>query len=92
MASRKADVQRLANRTQFARVYVGVVGNGHGAGDDGDWSLGDAWDDAVEVLRTMAGVGLVTAAIAIPLALLLTLIYLVSARQRRRSRESALDE
>ena len=92
VASRKADVQRLANRTQFARVYVGVVGNGHGTGDDGNWSLGDAWDDAVEVLRTMAGVGLITAAIAIPLALLLTLIYLVTARQRRRSRESALDE
>jgi hypothetical protein len=91
VASRKAEAQRLANRTQFARVFVGVVANGHGA-DDGDWSIGDAWDDSVDVLRTMAGIGLVTAAVVIPLALLISLVYVLTARSRRRARESALDE
>lgn len=90
VASRKADVKRLANRTQFARISVGITANGRG--DDGSWSIGDAWDDAVEILQTMAGAALVTTAIALPLALLITLTYLALSRTRRRSRERALDD
>lgn len=89
VAARKADVQRLANRTQFARIGVGVVGEGHGK--DGSWSLDDAWSDALEVLRTMAGVALVTTAVVLPLAILAGLIYLLARRRRGRAREAALD-
>ena len=54
-------------------------------------SLGDWLDDAVDVLRTVAGVLLVALAVLVPLGLIAALVGWIVARVRRRRRERALD-
>jgi len=54
-------------------------------------SLGDWLDDALDVLRTLAGVLLVSLAVLVPLGLIAALVAWVVARFRRRRRERALD-
>ncbi len=56
-----------------------------------DRDLGDWLDDAQDVLRDLAGVLLISAAIVIPLGILIALVWLAVSRARRRSRERALD-
>ena len=60
--------------------------------DDGNWSLGDAADDALGALKTVAGVMLVGAAIVVPIVALIALIAWLGVTLRRRRRESALDD
>jgi hypothetical protein len=59
--------------------------------DDGSWTPGDAAHDALRVLEVIAGIALIAAAIAIPLALLGLLTALTLRYTRRRRREHALD-
>ena len=54
-------------------------------------TLGDWFDDAVDVLRGVAGVLLVSAAILIPIGLIAAIVASVAMRLRRRSREKTLD-
>ena len=54
-------------------------------------TLGDWFDDAVDVLRGVAGVLLVSAAILIPIGLIAAIVAWVAMRLRRRSREKTLD-
>ncbi len=54
-------------------------------------TLGDWFDDAVDVLRGIAGVLLVSAAILIPLGLIAAIAAFVASRLRKRNREKSLD-
>jgi uncharacterized protein DUF4349 len=92
----RADVRRVNNRAAFSTVAVTLVAD-RSAGapgteeDDGSWTPGDAAHDAVRVLEVIAGIALIAAAIAIPLALLGLLAALMLRYTRRRRREHALD-
>ena len=66
-----------------------VTVNGDGGG--GQWSLCEAADDALDVLRTIAGIALVSAAVLGPLALLGVIAWLIWRGTVRRRRERALD-
>lgn len=81
--------ESVARRSRLADVSVTVVGDPN-ASDD--WTISDALDDTVDVLRTLAGILLVTSAVVIPLGILVALIWIVVAAVRRRRRERALDE
>jgi hypothetical protein len=87
----EARFERIARRARLSEVGVTVEGI-PGGDDDGTWSLGDAADDALSALKTVAGVLLVSAAILAPLAILLALIAYAAIRVRRHRREAALDE
>nr|MBA2523263.1 DUF4349 domain-containing protein [Solirubrobacterales bacterium] len=54
-------------------------------------TLGDWLDDAIDVLRAIAGVLLISAAIVVPLGILFSLAWFVTNRVRRGRRERALD-
>jgi hypothetical protein len=92
----RADVRRVNNRAAFSTVAVTLVAD-RSAGapgtedDDESWTPGDAAHDALRVLEVIAGVALIAAAIAIPLALLGLLAALTLRHTRRRRREHALD-
>jgi hypothetical protein len=81
--------ESIARRSRLADVSVNVVGDPN-ASDD--WTISDALDDTVDVLRTLAGILLVTSAVVIPLGILIAVIWIVVAAARRRRRERALDE
>ncbi len=91
----RADVRRVNNRAAFSTVAVTLVADrsavSPGTEDDGTWSPGDAWHDALRVLEVVAGVALIALAIAIPLALVGLLAALTLRFTRRRRREHALD-
>ena len=90
--SQRSDLQR---RVQLVPVTVSIGADnaigGAGSGDDGNWTVGDAIDDAGRVLEVAAGVLVISAAVLVPVGLVV-LIGLLSGREiRRRQREAALD-
>ena len=92
----RAEVRRVNNRAAFSTVAVTLVAD-RSAGapgmeeDDGSWTPGDAARDALRVLEVIAGIALIAAAIAIPLALVGLLAATGLRFTRRRRREHALD-
>jgi hypothetical protein len=82
---------RVNNRANFANVSVTLVPGRAGGDDEGAWTPGDAFDDALRVLEVAAGVALLVAAVALPLALLWLLAWLARRGIARRRRERALD-
>ena len=62
------------------------------AGDDSNWSLGDAADDAGSVLEAIGGALLVALAVLVPLAALGVAIWFGWVRLRRHRRDRILDE
>jgi uncharacterized protein DUF4349 len=93
ISSARAALRRLRVRTDFSAVSVTVdaARDGGGAGGSGgDWTPGDAMEDAVRVLEVFAGVALVTLAVLAPLGLLGALLTAGSRSLRRRRREQAL--
>jgi hypothetical protein len=94
IASARASVRRVDNRAAYANVSVSLVAQDAGfaaPGDDGRWTPGDAFGDAVRVLEVAAGIALIVLAIALPLALLAGLAVAASRVAGRRRRERALD-
>jgi hypothetical protein len=89
----KGDLAALRRRADLSRVSLTLraVEGGSGGATGADWSPGDAARDALRVLEVMAGVGLVTLAVALPLGLLGVAIALAARSARRRGRERALD-
>ncbi len=81
----------LRLRTDYAVVTVSLLTAGDGA-DGGGAGAGfdDAIDDAGDLLVGFAGVLVRVLALALPLALLGLLAWLLSGSFRRRRRESAL--
>jgi len=88
IARAEAAYERVTRKARLSELAVTVSSN-PGASDHRD--LGDWLDDAVDVLRTVAGVLLVTLAIVVPIGLIAGIVAWVAARVRRRRRERALD-
>jgi hypothetical protein len=88
LAAARAELGGLKQRAEFSRLSVTVAGSGDGDG----WSIGDAVDDAVDVLEALGGATLVTLAVLIPLGGLALILWFATARLRQRRREAALDD
>jgi hypothetical protein len=88
IARAEAAYERLTAKARLSELAV-TVQSDTAASEHRD--LGDWLDDAVDVLRTVAGVLLVTLAVVVPIGLIVALVALLTARVRRRRRESALD-
>ena len=80
--------ENIARRSRLSDLSVTVVGDPDAKDDR---SLGDWLDDAVDVLRTVAGILLITAAIVVPLGILIAIAWFAISRLRRGRRERALD-
>jgi hypothetical protein len=85
VAAREA-LRGLKGRVTYAPVTVQIRADG-----EGNWSIGDAADDSVDVLKAIAGGTLVTLAVLVPLTALLALGWLGGRELNRRRREAALD-
>jgi Domain of unknown function (DUF4349) len=88
----RAQLSNLQRRANFSRVALRIE-TGAGASspnETGDWSIGDALDDAGHILTIAAGVTIVGLAIVGPLALLALLAWLANRGRIRRSRRRAL--
>jgi hypothetical protein len=83
-------LSRVNNRANFADVFVALVAS-RGGDDEGAWTPGDAFDDALRVLEVAVGVALIAAAVLLPLALIWLLAWLARRGITRRRRERALD-
>ena len=90
IARAEATFENIARRARLADVSLQIEGKPES--DDGSWSLGEAADDALDVLRTVAGVLLISAAILVPLGLIVAAATLLGLWFRRRRRERALDD
>jgi hypothetical protein len=89
VARAKAEFQKLARRVNFSNVRVTVTSDG---GGDGDWGVDEAIDDIGDALSTAGGVALISAAIILPIGLVIALLALAWRRTVRRGRERALGE
>ena len=91
----RAEVRRVNNRAAFSTVSVTLIADSSagapGAGEDDNWTPGDAAEDALRVLEVAAGVALIVLAVALPLALLAGMAAIAARWTRRRRREHALD-
>jgi hypothetical protein len=83
-------LKRVSNRANYADVAVTVVAS-HSAATGGAWTPADAFHDALRVLEVIAGVLLIAAAVALPLAIAWLLGWLARRGYTRRRRERALD-
>ena len=88
LAAARAQLGGLKQRAEFSRLSLTVLGNGDGDG----WSIGDAADDALNVLEDLTGATLIALAVLLPLGGLALLGWVAASRLRRHRRESALDE
>jgi hypothetical protein len=91
LAQANATFRNIQRRAALSNVTVQITSEG-ARGDEDDWSLGDALDDAGRVLTVAAGIVLISAAVLLPLALIAAIAYFVLSATRNRSRERALDE
>lgn len=86
VAARKA-LRGIKQGVAYAPVTVQIRADGGG----GSWSIGDAADDAGDVLKAIAGGTLVTLAVLVPLVALLALMWFGAGVYTRRRREATLD-
>ena len=94
LRSRERQVAQLSRETSYATIDVRVRGDRHSgavAAPGGRWTPGDALHDAGRVLEVVAGVALISAAVALPLALVALIAAAVSRLLTRRRRERALE-
>jgi hypothetical protein len=87
----QAELRRLRDRVSFSAVSLAIEPGSGKAADGGGWSIGDAVDDALSVLRTMLGAALVALAVVIPASLLAGFGWVAYRAWLRRRRESALE-
>jgi Domain of unknown function (DUF4349) len=93
LADAEDNLSDVKRRVQLVPVSVTVSAD-RSIGEDDDeaaWSIGDAFDDAGRVLEVVAGILVVSAAVLIPVGLLVLLAWLAAREIGRRRRESALD-
>jgi hypothetical protein len=90
IAVARNSLKRVSNRANFADVSVTLVAT-RNAATGGAWTPADAFHDALRVLEVIAGVLLIAAAVALPLAIAWLLGWLARRGVTRRRRERALD-
>ena len=91
IAAARNSLRRVNNRANFADVSVQLVPRGGDDADEGAWTPGDAFDDALRVLEVAAGVAVIAAAVLLPLLIAWLLGWLATRGVTRRRRERALD-
>jgi Domain of unknown function (DUF4349) len=91
-AALQASLDNLERRASLSRVAVRIVGGESSTSSEegGAWGVGDALDDAGQILSTGAAVALVCLAVLAPLALIALLIWLARRTYLRRARQTAL--
>ncbi len=90
IAAARRSLRRVNNEANFAALSVALVPRA-GGGDEGAWTPGDAFDDAMRVLEVGAGVAVIAAAVLLPIGLVWLLAWLSRRAVVRRRRERALD-
>jgi hypothetical protein len=90
LADAHQDLDRARQRVHLVPVGVTIAADGE-ASAGGQWTIGDALDDAGRVLTVSAGVALVAAAALLPLALLVVLVASGRREWVRRQRDRVLD-
>ena len=90
ISSARRALRRVNNEANFANLSVAVVPRA-GGDDEGAWTPGDAFDDALRVLEVVAGVAVIAAAVLLPFTLIWLLAWLGHRAVVRRRRERALD-
>jgi Domain of unknown function (DUF4349) len=91
LADAQDDLGNAQQRVQLVPVSVTVAADSSVTGDEGEWGIGDAFDDAGKVLEVAGGVLVIGAAALLPIAILAFLAWLVADRARQRARERTLD-
>ena len=91
IASARDALRRVRNRANFADLSIVLVPAGGEDQDEGAWTPGDAFDDALRMLEVAAGVAVIVAAIVLPLVALWMLAWLAWRALTRRRRERSLD-
>jgi Domain of unknown function (DUF4349) len=87
----RTQLKGVQRQARFATVDVAITSKDSGSGGTGGgWSLDDALHDAGRVLEVIAGVGLVTLAVMLPVSVVLLLGWFVGSRTVRRRREAVL--
>ncbi len=86
LAAARAALGGLKQRVAYTPVSVEITAQG-----DGSWTIGDAADDAGNVLVAIGGALLIALAVLVPLAALIALAYLGTRELNRRRREATLD-
>lgn len=87
----ESQFDEIARRARLSDVSLTIQSDPNAEARDDERSLGDWLDDTVSVLRDVAGVLLVTAAIVVPVGILVALIWFAVSAMRRYRRERALD-
>jgi Domain of unknown function (DUF4349) len=88
LAAARSELAALKQRADFSRLSVAVIGNGEG---DGSWSIGEAADDAVDVLEAVGGAILIGLAVVVPVGAIGGAFWLGAREFGRRRREATLD-
>jgi hypothetical protein len=91
LADAQDDLGNAQQRVQLVPVSVTLAADSAVTGDQGEWGIGDAFDDAGKVLEVAGGVLVIGAAALLPIAILAFLAWLVADRARHRARERTLD-
>jgi hypothetical protein len=98
IASAKRDLRTAKRRASYSTISVQLLADrraGSSADDDDDdsagWTPGDALRDAARILEVSAGVLLVAGALALPIGLVVLLVWLAARQAAQRRRERALD-
>ena len=94
LRSRERQVAQLSRQTSYATLDVAIRGNrrsGAAAAPAGRWTPGDAVHDAGRVLEVVAGVAVIAAAVALPIALLALIAVGLERLLTKRRRERALE-
>jgi Domain of unknown function (DUF4349) len=91
-AALRSRLSTLRRRANFSRVSLRIETGEPTAtgGNEGDWGVNDALDNAGRILTVAAGVAVIALAILGPLALIALLAWLAHRTLVRRSRERAL--
>jgi hypothetical protein len=95
IATAKRDLRNVKRRASYSTIAVQLLADRRSAGDSDDdasgWTPADAWRDAGRILEVSAGVVMIAAALALPIGLVLLLVWLAMRQAAHRRRERALD-
>jgi uncharacterized protein DUF4349 len=86
LAATREALRGIKQHVALTPVNVQITAQG-----DGNWSIGDASDDAVSVLEAIGGALLIALAVLVPLAALSVAVWLGARELHRRQREAPLD-
>lgn len=91
IAAARNSLRRVRNRANFADLGIALVPASEDDDNEGAWTPGDAFGDALRVLEVVAGIAVVALAIVLPLLAVWLLAWLARRAVMRRRRERSLD-